>query len=311
MIKSKFKLQSFIFPTAIISILFFGGIGTIIYPFTDEFNNIYNKGAIVFIGVFLLVLAAIVFIPAIRSFYIIEITDDLISIKWIHKSKSIHANDIVFIQLFSLWGSVWSNNPVSVLIKLDEEKQDFEDKDEAVISLPDGLYKNMLEIIEGLEKKFGSCIGQQNKATEFIRVEEDEVFRGNPYTSFAFIIGILAILLMTGIYFTINKNDKWFLFLTFFVTFFWTFISLIELFYFEISDNKIIIKNHFLFWYRKEFLFRDIELIDFFYPGRRSQALRIVTSNRKVRFYCGGSLRDKTWQQLKERLIAIGIPFEK
>lgn len=307
MAKSKFRLLSLILPIAIIAILFLGGIGTIIYPFTDGFNKIYDKGSIVFIGVLLLVFALMVYLPAVRGFYTVEIANELITVKWIHKTKYIKAQHIASIQLFTLYGSVWSNNPLSVFIKLDEEKQNFDNKDDAVINLPDGLYKNMHELTKELEENFGSLIKQQNKA-EPIPTGDDEVFKGNPLFTFAFFVGLLLTLIAFLVYiFPPDENDKWMILI--FLPLSGFSFAIIDLFYFKISADKIIIKNHLLFWYRKEFLIKDIVLLDFFYPGKRSQALRIVTDNRKVSFYCGGSLTAKTWKQLRERLIAVGISF--
>ena len=100
------------------------------------------------------------------------------------------------------------------------------------------------------------------------------------------------------------------LFLIFFLgLFYW--VSGIQMFYFVISDNNLIIRNHFFFWYKKYYSLDDIIEVNFESPYKRSDALRVTTSNFKSKLYSAGSLRSKTWDALKEKFIELGIPFKE
>lgn len=300
MVKSKFKYTSLIFPLLLIFSFGFGGIGAILYPFINGYYKTSNVDGRIFIGILLIVIAILIFISFVRSFYAITIFDEQILIEWINKQRIIPISEVKAIDLFCLDGHVWIFNPLTVIIKLDDKKIYFEDIDETIIVIADGMYKNIDEIISALKSKFELLINQQTTLNDNSKYYEEEVFKGNPYYSFSFWTFSIFIVLIVGMLCTTDINDVWPLFMP---ISFLIFLLVVDFFYFEIGNNKIIIRNHFAFWYKKEFYFEDIVMVDFYNPPRRSQSLRIVTKDRKIKYYSAGSLKEKNWTLLSKRLI--------
>lgn len=79
--------------------------------------------------------------------------------------------------------------------------------------------------------------------------------------------------------------------------------------YFLISNEHIVVKNHFLPWINKSYDIDDIVEINFENPSKRSKSLRITTKNFKSKLYSAGSLREKKWIELKEKLKGLHIYF--
>jgi hypothetical protein len=77
--------------------------------------------------------------------------------------------------------------------------------------------------------------------------------------------------------------------------------------FFEIKYGKLIIKNHYFPWKKKEFDLKDIEEVSTETPYRRSTGLRIITYQFESKFYGAGSLRSHTWNDLLKDLESIGI----
>lgn len=75
------------------------------------------------------------------------------------------------------------------------------------------------------------------------------------------------------------------------------------LFYFEISKNFLVVKNHYYFWKKDIYHFSEIKEIVFEgVYGKRPKSLVIITLDFKTERYYAGSLTDKTWLKLKTEL---------
>jgi hypothetical protein len=79
--------------------------------------------------------------------------------------------------------------------------------------------------------------------------------------------------------------------------------------YFVLAEGQLIVKNQFLFWSTRTYDLAEIILVKTEYPSRLSQSLRIVTRDFRSKSYSAGSLREKTWIALEERINSLGIPF--
>ncbi|WP_418262624.1 hypothetical protein [Flavobacterium faecale] len=75
------------------------------------------------------------------------------------------------------------------------------------------------------------------------------------------------------------------------------------LYYFEVSQNYLIIKNHYYFWKKEIYYLSDIKEIVFEERyGKRPKSLTIITFDFKTERYYAGSLTSKTWLAMKDEL---------
>lgn len=88
---------------------------------------------------------------------------------------------------------------------------------------------------------------------------------------------------------------------------FWFFAISNQMRYFQVSDNYLLIRNHNLSWKKKAYHLSDIKEIVFERPAKLPYSLRVITYDFKSKLYQAGTLRDKTWLKLKEKLEAYPI----
>lgn len=97
------------------------------------------------------------------------------------------------------------------------------------------------------------------------------------------------------------------------VTFFTCFSSFWLLFhsylmnYFQVSDNYFVVRNHNFFWTKKAYKINDIKEVVFETQGKMPNCLRVITKSFKNKLYPAGTLRDKTWFALKDKLESYNI----
>jgi hypothetical protein len=81
----------------------------------------------------------------------------------------------------------------------------------------------------------------------------------------------------------------------------------IQMYFFEIKEQKLLIRNHYFPWIKTEYDLNNIEEVSKESPYRRSDGLRIITYEFKSKFFGAGSLRTGNWKELFEDLTALGI----
>ena len=81
-----------------------------------------------------------------------------------------------------------------------------------------------------------------------------------------------------------------------------------RMFYFQLSGDSIIIRNHYWVWYRKNYLIEDINTC-ILEPKTKgtSSALRIICRDFSSKSYKAGSLREKHWQALLDEIKLLKI----
>jgi hypothetical protein len=83
------------------------------------------------------------------------------------------------------------------------------------------------------------------------------------------------------------------------------------LFYFTLSDDSLEIKHHIFRWYRKEYPFKNIELLTINKAGYRiPQSLSVKCIGSRARLIFAGSLRDEDWYDFAKALKKKGIPLD-
>ncbi len=132
------------------------------------------------------------------------------------------------------------------------------------------------------------------------------VFNNNQFTSFYGIMmwGFLAFLIYLNYN---NPSGLTFIFTSiigavFFVLFSWM------MYYFEVSEHLFRVNNPNAPWKADSFKFSDIKEI-VFQPsiGRRPRSLAVITNDFKQETFIASTLRNQTWESLKECLKRKGI----
>jgi hypothetical protein len=177
----------------------------------------------------------------------------------------------------------------------------------------DDLFSNSWEIKSFLEqtviKKTEYTPNQSEKVdTTSIRFDSFEIFKGNQLTSFRGIllwglIGFFAILMIS------KMQSPPIGFVIFFVVFgtFWFLFNSWLMHFFCITNDYFIVKNHNFVWLTKIYRIRDIKEIVYETQSKQPNSLRIITKDFRNKLYPAGTLRNKTWLEMKSRLEMKGI----
>ena len=91
------------------------------------------------------------------------------------------------------------------------------------------------------------------------------------------------------------------------ISLFWFVVLSYQMHYFQVSDNYFIIRNHNFFWKKKAYRILDLNEIVFETQGKMPNCLRIITKDFRNKLYPAGTLRDKNWLALKDKLESYKI----
>ncbi|WP_276133594.1 hypothetical protein [Polluticoccus soli] len=83
---------------------------------------------------------------------------------------------------------------------------------------------------------------------------------------------------------------------------FWSTFSCWLLHYFQITNNHLIVRNHYWFWEKKLYALKDIAEVTFETEPKQPNSMRIILKDFRTARYRAGSLRDKTWLSLQKAL---------
>lgn len=170
----------------------------------------------------------------------------------------------------------------------------------------DDAYKNSGQIKDFIEQVIinkKEYVEHIIEPTQYGEVQEDFVisFKGNPLLSFfsmpaLFSIGLLVFMIADGAPFSLAILCLIILFL-----------SGTQLYYFELTDKHLVIKNHIFFWVKDAYRLHEIkELVFEGYP-KASNCLRIIVTNFDKKIYGAAQLRSNTWLSFKTELETKGV----
>jgi hypothetical protein len=135
-----------------------------------------------------------------------------------------------------------------------------------------------------------------------------ETYKGSVITSLRGIslwgtIGFFAYMLLNN-----SKPTTTGLLIGFFCfSFFWFLLHTYLMNYFQVSDNFFVVRNQNFFWTKKLYNIKDIKEVVFETQGKMPNCLRIITKDFRNKLYPAGTLRDKTWLELKDKLETYKI----
>jgi hypothetical protein len=302
MIRSKFKL--FVYLYFFLSVCIFAGC---IYLFSHPELRIKGKSGISFpapvTGLLMLIPGILLFVTIAKKALTIIITNESISIKGFFMRKTIHQTDIKSINLISMQDLylVVGVTTISSIIELENGEK---------IILADPFYKNISALKNSLVTNFAQKIKpfnfSRNPSSTASDSETDfQKFIGNPYFNFNTILFFGLTIFFLALILTKPISSNYLLLIIPLIIFYFGLGT--QQYFFLISNKRIIIRNHFLPWVNKTYYMNEIIAINFESPYRRSEALRITTRDFNSKSYCAGSLKQKDWNSLKEKLRSLEI----
>lgn len=257
------------------------------------------------IGLIFFLLTSFLFYVLAKVIYLVTIDASSITIKGVFKRIQIERSEILSIDLFSREDFHWSAGTVTIGTRINLENGQ-------KIVIADPFYSNIARLKQTITENFKEKIIEHseklNKKSNPLSETDFEKFAGNPHTSFnglmlyGFII-FVAVLLMIKQNF---QSAHLFLILPF--TIFYLGFGY-QLNYFLVSNHRLVVKNHILFWVNKHYDINDIAAINLETHSKRSTGLRITKNNFKSKLYSAGSLRRKNWVALKEKLKDLHLHF--
>lgn len=143
---------------------------------------------------------------------------------------------------------------------------------------------------------------------DYVYIENEETFKGNPFISFRGIslwglIGFFGFMLL-------NKSPNTPIQVTIILSVLgisWVLLHAWLMHYFGLTTDYLIVRNHIYFWKVKIYRLSDIKEVVYETQGKQPNCMRIITKDFRNKLYPAGTLRDKTWLYLKKKLEAKGV----
>ncbi|RZJ86412.1 MAG: hypothetical protein EOO20_18355 [Chryseobacterium sp.] len=92
------------------------------------------------------------------------------------------------------------------------------------------------------------------------------------------------------------------------INIFWVILHAYFMHYFKVSDTFFIVRNHIYFWKKRIYNLADISEVVFETRSKFPNCLRVIDVEFGNKLYPAGTLRDKTWLRLQDKLRAHNIP---
>jgi len=139
------------------------------------------------------------------------------------------------------------------------------------------------------------------------------VFKGSQFTSLRGVIlwGLYAIILVMFLLrpgYLDHINIPKFVLLFGLFCFAWFYLNSLVMNYFLASEHYLEVKNHNLFWKKRIYGLDDIKEVAIETQGKMPNSLRIITKDFRSTVFPAGTLNDRNWRSLKEKLESRGIP---
>ena len=177
----------------------------------------------------------------------------------------------------------------------------------------DDMYLNSYEVKSFLEqviiKKQQFKINEPKKVTSSeLRFENIEIFKGNQFTSLRGISlwGLFGVFTFMLIIKETNLKLGDVIFFCLFGTF-WFVLHSWLMHYFGLTKDFLIIRNHNFIWREIIYNYSDIKEVVFESQGKQPNCMRVITNDFRNKLYPAGTLRDKTWLEMKKKLEVKGV----
>ncbi len=265
MIKTRLNVLA-IFMIVVFSVFFFS-LGVFLF--------LELKTDLVLGGVFLLILSFYTLYSGLKKYLTrIFVKGEIINVFYLFKNKQFHITDIERVRLQNSYGDS--------VMKLTLSNGEF-------VLFEEESYLDLWKVKKILERK----IRPKDKKSKILKRVENIKIKGSVF-NFASLFLVLIVFMfflllfegngIIGVVFSLILLGVIFLFGLFF-------------FYFAVENQKLIIKNHMFFWYKKEY---DLnEILDLKKETRQARitvdGLRVITKDYKTKYYLSVLYRSKDW----------------
>jgi hypothetical protein len=297
-------------------VVFFGAIGVLLLKFQiDNPDNPKRLFGIIF-GFAIIGFSLFTLRYFFKIFPTVTITTERIILKSAFKRQEINLKDI---QSIGLMGK----SPMTFLfITMPVESTTIMTKNLNEVIIWDDFYQNIDKIKYALEKikglidegqtdfsKLPSLIIEEKSKNHLNdnRFEQYLDFKGLwiiNYRGIMFYGMIAFFIVMIGIKGNPNSGSIYFLSG---ISAFWYLVFGYQFFYYKLSDNFLLIKNHLWPWVNRTYKLGEIKEIIFEAPGKLPNSIKVRTNNYKIRLFPGASLRDKTFKEFETELTKRGV----
>jgi hypothetical protein len=304
--RSRFSIGRFYVPILLLVLLFvmafyIGMHPNLVRPGKDKMN----PGIVGLIFTFLAILSIYLLLLKGKQ---ITVNDKGVIIRSIFSKRLLDVESIAAIDIYAR-----SSNGVFGYGNVNGTRYTLKNDDDVFI--PDMYYRNILALKEALKANFGRLITNNDRAKttapRFSKATYNtiEKFAGNPLLTFnTFYVVIFSVIIFV-VPFTVNpgkvnSNLVWVFLL---LPLFCFLLAGAQMNYFMVMDNHLVIKNHFWLWRSIVYNIDDIEQVVAERRYRASNSLRINFKDSRTKSYGAGSLRDKAWRGLIDKLSSMGV----
>lgn len=297
-------------------VIFFGIIGVLLLKFQiDNPDNPKRLFGIIF-GFGIIGFSLFTLTYFLKIFPTITITTERIILKSPFKRQEIKLKDIESIGLMG-------KSPMTFLfITMPVESTSIMTKDQKEIIIWDDFYQNIHKVKYALENVMGLIKEGQNNfenlPTLINKKEPKELWTDNRFEQYLDFKGLWIInyrgimfygmiaffIVMIGIKGNPNAGSIYFLSG---ISAFWYLVFGYQFFYYKLSDNYLVVKNHLWPWVNRTYELGDIKEIIFEAPGKLPNSIKVRTNYYKIKLFPGASLRDKTFKEFENELTKRGI----
>ena len=167
--------------------------------------------------------------------------------------------------------------------------------------------KSFIDIVVINRKEFAQNHALPIDETDVINGSYDE-FKGNQFTSYRGIM-VWGVLGLTFLFLLTLENNELvdFGFTFCAMSLFLSFAFSYQMNFFLLSKDYLLVKNHNLLWKKSIYRLSDIREIVFETFQKAPYSLRVITKDYKSKLYGAGTLRNKNWAELKDKLEEHGI----
>ena len=302
MIKSKFSFLSVYFALAVICAgVVMAVSGVLILGAKQSSSLLIFGGLAVFAGYFL-----------VKQMIVIKVYPDRIELRGLLFRQTIFRDDIRSIDLGGRTRSgfmslKWPTSAIVIKWGRSEE-----------IILSDTFYRNMQQVKQALYKNFvfdpGTAVDFPDDSPGMEPVPEAAeagavTFAGQPLLNIHTILFLVYVIMIAIALRPVRSDVGSAIYAGILVVLFIPMYIMVgtRLYYFRISDEYLIVKNHFFPWYTRGFKVKDIRDVAIEISLRRVIGLRIATRSFFSKRYLAGSLGKDSWKGLEQALRAKGV----
>ena len=221
----------------------------------------------------------------------LKITHELIKVNYnVYNWIDIENSEIIGKQRY-----IFGDRKEGVMLKFKNKKE---------VYFLDSMYSNISQIknlIQSQLEKYDNLTVNTNLIKSPLIIAGIVTFKGNPLLGFR---GMILLLYLAGLVCMLVQNHSKSI-----EIFLYIFLSSLTIwalcyfsYYFILSDDDFIVRNHYLLGFKKIYKFNNIKEVVFEQGSKMPGSVRVITKDYKGKLYRAETLSDRKWVNLKDEL---------